>query len=451
MRKNLLIALLLLACAAASPAQTPTYKLLWSPPNLDSPGGQPAVILEASPGLFDVLGSWYQSTFGATAFSVTSSGTFTLLYSLPPYYTSTAMVKATSGSLYEPGWSGSAQKSLYFEASSAGTDLTEHAFPGTWGSDWQTIVAPGEMFDVVAYRTSGPSVFGFAEISESGQITILHQFSGSDGTPTGANLALGADGNLYGIGNEQPGGVSPGFIFRMTPKGQYSKLLTFPQFPTKGFLPLIAASDGNLYGLFGAGGPSNSGILYQATLSGKLTTLAMFPPDMATPQTLMQGSDGNIYGTNNASTNYPSAIFRYDVASHTLTTAYRFADGGTQGICYCELIQGMDGKLYGVTGNGGPWPGIGAVFSVDLGLPRPKPIVTALYPSSGAVGQQVMLWGKYLLAASSVTFSGAPANVIHVTSGQSVSATVPPGAASGPVTVTTPNGSFTTTQDFTVQ
>ena len=35
--------------------------------------------------------------------------------------------------------------------------------------------------------------------------------------------------------------------------------------------------------------------------------------------------------------------------------------------------------------------------------------------------------------------------------GQSVKATVPAGATTGPVTVTTANGSFTTTQNFTVQ
>jgi uncharacterized repeat protein (TIGR03803 family) len=237
----------------------------------------------------------------------------------------------------------------------------------------------------------------------------------------------------------------------MTPKGEYSQLLAFPQFPAQRLIPLISASDGNLYGLFGAGGPSNSGILYQATLSGKLTTLASFPPDMRLPQTLVEGSDGNIYGSTNNSINYPSAIFRYDMNTHALTTAYRFADQGTQGFCYCELTQGMDGKLYGVTGNGGPWPGNGAVFSIDLGLPHPKPTVTALYPAAGAVGQSVMLWGKYLLAATSVTFNGVAATNVHVTSGQSAWATVPAGATSGPVTITTPNGSFTTTQSFTVQ
>ena len=63
----------------------------------------------------------------------------------------------------------------------------------------------------------------------------------------------------------------------------------------------------------------------------------------------------------------------------------------------------------------------------------------------------MLLWGNYLLAAKSVAFNGVPAASFQVTSGQSVWATVPEGATSGPVTITTPNGSFTTSGQFTVQ
>jgi hypothetical protein len=63
----------------------------------------------------------------------------------------------------------------------------------------------------------------------------------------------------------------------------------------------------------------------------------------------------------------------------------------------------------------------------------------------------VILWGNYLLGASAVSFNGTPATTFKSTSVQSVAATVPADATSGPVTVTTANGSFTTTQGFTVQ
>jgi hypothetical protein len=79
-----------------------------------------------------------------------------------------------------------------------------------------------------------------------------------------------------------------------------------------------------------------------------------------------------------------------------------------QGGCApCNFIQGMDGKLYGTAPGGGP--GGGAVFSLDFGLPQPKPSVAQLAPSSGTVGQQILLWGGHLLGAASVTFNGVPA------------------------------------------
>ena len=438
---------LLLVCAAGSAvAQTPVYKLLWSPGAIGTPGAQPTAIMEVAPGLFYVLGAYDGDTFGASVFSITSAGTFKLLYSLPPDFTSAGFAQGTNGNLYVPGFNGTAQQSYYFCTTATGANMVEYSFPGGWGSGWQTVEAPGDLYDMMGFTTRGPTVWGFGKISETGQITILHQFSSSDGTPTGANLALAADNNFYGIGNEQPGGISPGFIFRLTPKGEYSKLLTFPKFSYNGILNLISASDGNLYGVFAGLGPTNSGIIYKATLSGQLQTVVAFPPSMAGPMSIMQAADGNLYGGTKS-----QAIFRYDMTAHTLTNAFQLPSGGVDGLCTCQLIQGMDGKLYGVTNNGGPWPGDGVVFSLDFGLPRPKPVVTALYPSAGAAGQQVMLWGKYLLAASSVTFNGAPATTIHITSEQSVSVTVPEDATSGPVTITTPNGTFTTTQPFTVQ
>ncbi len=125
--------------------------------------------------------------------------------------------------------------------------------------------------------------------------------------------------------------------------------------------------------------------------------------------------------------------------------------GGSQGHCACILVEGMDGKLYGAAPNGGNYPGQGAVFSLDIGLPKPTPTVSGLYPPSGGVGLKVLLWGKYLLGATSVTFNGVPAAGIKVTSVQSVTAAVPAGATSGPVSITTPNGTFTTTTNFTVE
>jgi hypothetical protein len=98
------ILLLLASWAGSIAAQTPTYKLLWSPGSFNTPGGQPTAIFEAAPGLFYVLGFQVQNTFGASLFSIKNAGTYTPLYSLPPNFESSAIVQATNGRLYNPGF-----------------------------------------------------------------------------------------------------------------------------------------------------------------------------------------------------------------------------------------------------------------------------------------------------------------------------------------------------------
>lgn len=60
----------------------------------------------------------------------------------------------------------------------------------------------------------------------------------------------------------------------------------------------------------------------------------------------------------------------------------------------------------------------------------------------------MLLWG-YNLFGASVEFNGVPA-AKAVSSGPSIRATVPEGATSGPITVTTPGGTSTTRASFTI-
>jgi hypothetical protein len=211
---------------------------------------------------------------------------------------------------------------------------------------------------------------------------------------------------------------------------------------------LLAASDGNLYALFSTGGSNNTGQLWRATLSGQLQSIANFPATgMTQPVTMMQAADGNLYGSTNS-----DSFFRYELATGRLSAIYQGARGGAgQPACPCPLIEGMDGKFYGVSAVGGNFPGDGAVFSLNSGLPKPLPVISGLYPAAGPAGQKLVLWGNYLLGVKSVSFNGTPATGAVSTSVQSVVVTVPAGATTGPVTVATANGSYTTTQSFTVQ
>jgi hypothetical protein len=61
------------------------------------------------------------------------------------------------------------------------------------------------------------------------------------------------------------------------------------------------------------------------------------------------------------------------------------------------------------------------------------------------------LFGANFFNTSAVSFNGTPATEFVVASAQGVWVQVPEGAATGPITVTTPAGAFTTSEDFTVE
>ncbi len=72
-------------------------------------------------------------------------------------------------------------------------------------------------------------------------------------------------------------------------------------------------------------------------------------------------------------------------------------------------------------------------------------------PASALPGATVLLRGKNLLAASAVTLNGVPAASFTVRSVDYIAAVIPAGATTGPVTVTTPNGTGTSAFTFTVE
>ena len=84
-------------------------------------------------------------------------------------------------------------------------------------------------------------------------------------------------------------------------------------------------------------------------------------------------------------------------------------------------------------------------------LAHAQPTVTTLNPQSGAIGTEVIVSGSSLLNATAVTFNGVSAVINLIDgSGQFLLAVVPPGATTGPVTVTTPGGSATSPGNFVV-
>ena len=106
-------------------------------------------------------------------------------------------------------------------------------------------------------------------------------------------------------------------------------------------------------------------------------------------------------------------------------------------------MQATNGTLYGTTYNGGA--GYGTIYSLSMGL---GPFIEAV-PPRDAVGHNLIILGSDLTGATSVTFNGTPAT-FTVVSATEIKTTVPAGAITGPLVVTTPGGTLSSNVIFRV-
>ena len=102
------------------------------------------------------------------------------------------------------------------------------------------------------------------------------------------------------------------------------------------------------------------------------------------------------------------------------------------------------GPLHVTTDGGGP-----ADSATDFTV-IPPPVVTSFLPTSGPVGTSVVITGTDLTGATSVTFNGTGATAFTVDLATQITATVPAGATTGKIAVTTPGGTGISAADFTV-
>jgi Fibronectin type III domain len=81
----------------------------------------------------------------------------------------------------------------------------------------------------------------------------------------------------------------------------------------------------------------------------------------------------------------------------------------------------------------------------------PPPTFTRYAPTSGPVGTAVTISGAGFTAVTGVSFNEVPATEFTVTSDGSITATVPPDATTGPITVSTTTSASTTRSSFVLQ
>ena len=157
----------------------------------------------------------------------------------------------------------------------------------------------------------------------------------------------------------------------------------------------------------------------------------------------MQASDGYLYGTNTKGGKNGSGVLFHATLAGDLVPLRNFTQATGAGQL-CPLLQHTNSILYGDTYNGGKFDE-GVFYSFNAGLP---PFVSYL-PTYGRPGALVQILGQGFTDASEIFFNGTPATfkLVYPTY---IRATVPDGATSGPITVTTANGTLTSNKVFIV-
>jgi hypothetical protein len=160
------------------------------------------------------------------------------------------------------------------------------------------------------------------------------------------------------------------------------------------------------------------------------------------------GQDGTIFKVTPGGTLTPlHTIFRITLPGGTFSTLHAFSNiPPIQDGCHPQvtLVQHTNGILYGDTNAGGSL-GQGVFFSLNESLP---PFVSLL-PYSGKVAATIEFLGQGFTSTTTVSFSGTTASRT-VVSGTFLTATVPSGAGTGLVTVTTSSGTLKSNKLFRV-
>jgi len=289
------------------------------------------------------------------------------------------------------------------------------------------------------------------QLTPSGKLTTMYQFPGypkGGAYPLGV-LVQGTDGNLYGTTTEG-GAYNVGTIFEISPFGNFAFTTLFSFDGTDGSYPyagLVQGSNGNFYGTTNEGGDKNAGVVFEITPKGVFTYYSLNgSTNGAQPWGLVQATDGNFYGAATNAGNGYGTIFRITPALKTFTACEAFS-GTTGANSRVAPMQHTNGTLYGDTTEGGDVQNTGVFYHLDLGF---RPFVSLL-PTSGKVGATIEILGQGFVAEKTtvVFFNGKTASS-NVVSSTYMTATVPMGATTGFVTVTTPTATLQSNKKFRV-
>lgn len=376
-----------------------------------------------------------KALYGVTsmaAYKITPSGNFSLLSYLQGTPNS-PLVLASNGNLYGTTiLGGSYGYGTVFQLSLSGALKTIYNFDYTHGAYPHGIVVQGS--DGYLYGTCeaggtathpGGVVF---KLSVTGSITVLTNFDSTSITDGYQPLGLVAatDGTFYGVTPSSQGGPADyGTLFGITGSGAYSNLHDFDL--THGAYPFTVPmqhTNGYIYGTTSSGGANNRGVFWHLD-NGIVPFVSIVGVPSGTVGQTVEVLGQNFIGASGVRFGSGSASF--NIVSDTYMTAKVPSSGTTGPVTVIAYGQSYKSKQ---------------TFKVI-------PLITMFSPASGPGGSPVTITGSGFKGATQVTFNGVKAS-FTINSGTKITATVPSGATTGKIKVTTAGGTATSKGIFTV-
>jgi uncharacterized repeat protein (TIGR03803 family) len=422
-------------------SDTGLYTNLWdfTGTGKDQGGPEAPLVLGADGNMYGTDHGIYNGTYG-TAFKITAKGVLTTLHVFQftdgavPY----GLILGLDGNFYGvTRLGGTNNMGVVLKMTKAGKVTVLHHFAGTGKGDGNLPIGGiVQANDGTIYGTTyngGTKNRGTVfKISPTGSgYVVLHSFDRSvdanDGDQPLGGLALGTDGNVYGT-TGGGGHQNAGALFRMTPAGQYSTLYSFCSVAgcKDGFFPqtgMVQHTSGKFYGATESGGTTvNGGEFFSLEMGlGPFANLVgVWGKVGGTIEVLGQGFTGT------SSVKLGGTAAPFSVISDTYLTAK--IPAGSSGFVTVTTTSGTltSSRKFFVT-----------------------PSITSFTPPSGPVGTHVVITGKGLIQATKVTLGSKSAS-FTVNSDTQVTATVPAGAVTNKISITTPGGKASSKTKFTV-
>lgn len=456
---RILIKRLLFIAALATAAQA-QFSVLY---NLGSKTGDPAnpsfsgIVAQGRNGsLYGTTPSGGANGAGAV-FRITPTGILTVLFSftggIDGANPSSGLTLGTDGNFYGTTLGGGTNfDGTVFKVGANGVLTVLHSFNCTDGCNPVAGIIQGS--DGNFYGTTFAADGTIFKITPTGVFNTLHSFKFFDGSGPNAMLIQSTDGSFYGT-TDSGGMFGFGTVFKINAGGTFKVLHNFTC-GNDGCVPvagLVQGINGSFYGTTREGGANNDGTVFKITSTGTLTTLHDFVgSDGAAPfGGLVLATDGNFYGTTSGGgTHNNGTIFR--ISSTGNYSALHNFDGSSGSTPYVTILEHTNGVLYGDTlqgGTGNVTPCTAGSCGVFYQLKASLPTFVSLLSNSGKVGQSVEFLGQGFTVATTVSFNGTPATP-SVNSGTFLMASVPSGATTGAVTVTTTRGTLSSNKIFRV-